>query len=83
MYYVYILECSDGTYYTGWTVNLEERINKHNQGQGAKYTRTRNPVKLKYFEEYDDKREAMKREYGIKQLTRSAKKELWGENKNE
>ncbi len=82
MYYVYILECSDGTYYTGWTVNLEERINKHNQGQGAKYTRTRSPVKLKYFEEYDDKREAMKREYRIKQLTRSAKKELWGENKN-
>ncbi|MFA6807708.1 MAG: GIY-YIG nuclease family protein [Eubacteriales bacterium] len=73
MYYVYIVECSDGTLYTGWTVNLEERIKKHNSGKGAKYTRSRSPVVLKYFEEFDLKVEAMKREYKIKKLSRDEK----------
>nr|WP_315023922.1 GIY-YIG nuclease family protein [uncultured Aminipila sp.] len=77
--FVYILECSDGTYYTGWTINLEERIRIHNEGTGpkaAKYTRGRRPVRLVYFEEYENKSEALKRECSIKKLTRAGKKEL-------
>lgn len=73
MNYVYMLECSDGSLYTGWTNNLEKRIAAHNNGKGAKYTRVRLPVKLVYYEEYEDKIEAMKREYAIKRLTRKEK----------
>ena len=76
MNYTYILQCSDGTYYTGWTNNLEKRIAKHNSGKGAKYTRGRLPVTLVYYEEYNDKRDAMRREYQIKQLSRKEKVEL-------
>lgn len=76
MNYVYIVECSDGTYYTGWTNNLEKRIKMHSNGRGAKYTRGRGPVKLVYYEEFNDKKEAMKREYIIKKLTRDKKEEL-------
>ncbi|QHI73940.1 GIY-YIG nuclease family protein [Aminipila terrae] len=79
MNYVYILECSDGTYYTGWTVDLEERIKTHNEGTGpkvSKYTRSRRPVKLVYVEEYEDKSQALKREWAIKKLTRTEKKRL-------
>lgn len=76
MFYVYILKCSDDTLYTGFTVNLENRIQKHNQGLGAKYTRGRTPVKLVYKEEYPTKSEALKREYRIKQLTRKKKIEI-------
>ena len=76
MNYVYIVECSDGTYYTGWTNNLEKRIEMHSKGTGAKYTRGRGPVKLVYYEEFNDKKEAMKREYIIKKLTRDKKEEL-------
>ena len=54
-YYVYIVECKDGTLYTGWTTNIEERIKKHNQGKGAKYTRSRCPVNLKYYEVFHTK----------------------------
>lgn len=68
--YTYIVKCSDETLYTGWTNNLKKRLEAHNSGKGAKYTKNRRPVELVYFEEYDTKQEAMKREYAIKQLSR-------------
>lgn len=71
--YVYILRCRDGSLYTGWTVDLEKRLFQHNQGSGAKYTRSRRPVSLVHWEEYDTKEEALKREYRIKKLTRMKK----------
>lgn len=74
--YTYIVKCSDGTYYTGWTTDLEHRVNAHNNGEGAKYTRSRRPVELVYYEKYETKVEAMKREYAIKQLSRKKKEEL-------
>ncbi len=77
--YIYILECSDGTYYTGWTNNLESRINAHNSGKGAKYTRGRTPVEIIYKEEFDTKSEALKREIEIKKLSRAKKYELISE----
>lgn len=70
--YTYIVKCSDETLYTGWTNNLKKRLEAHNSGKGAKYTKRR-PVELVYFEEYDTKQEAMKREYAIKQLSRQKK----------
>ena len=74
MCYTYILKCSDGTYYTGWTNDLDKRLKAHNGGKsGAKYTRNRRPVTLVYYEEFQGKQEAMKREYAIKQLTRKEK----------
>lgn len=73
MNYVYIVECSDGTLYTGWTNNLERRVKQHSNGSGAKYTRGRGPVKLVYYEEYDEKTDAMKREYEIKRYSRKDK----------
>jgi len=73
MYYVYIIECKDGTLYTGWTIDIKQRLAEHNQGKGAKYTRARTPVVLKYLEEVDSKPEACKREFSIKQLTRAEK----------
>ena len=73
MNYTYILECNDGTLYTGWTNNLEKRIKAHNDGKGAKYTRSRLPVKLVYFEEFESAVDAQKREYQIKRLKRSEK----------
>ena len=84
MNYTYILECNDGTYYTGWTNNLEKRIASHNAGTGAKYTKNRHPVELVYYETFDTKEEAMRREYAIKQLSRQEKLKLIvqnGENK--
>ena len=79
--YTYMVKCSDGTLYTGWTTDLEHRVKAHNDGEGAKYTRSRRPVELVYYEEYATKTEAMKREYSIKQLTRKQKEKLI-ENKN-
>jgi len=77
MFFVYIVECSDKTLYCGYTNNLESRINEHNIGKnGAKYTKTRRPVRLAYSEMFETKSEAMKREYQIKQLTRAQKQEL-------
>lgn len=76
MNYIYILECSDKTLYTGWTNNLEKRIEMHNKGKGAKYTRGRGPVRLLYFEEFDDKIEAQKREYKIKKMKKVDKQKL-------
>ena len=69
MNYTYILQCADGTYYTGWTNNLEKRVEDHNQNRGAKYTRGRTPVKLVYSE-------TLKREAAIKRLSRSEKEAL-------
>ena len=74
--YVYIFSCADGTFYTGWTTHLEERVNTHNQGKGAKYTRSRRPVKLLYWEEYSDRGEALRREAAIKKMSRKQKEEL-------
>lgn len=82
MHYVYILKCHDNTLYTGYTNNLIKRIQAHNEGKGAKYTRGRLPVKLVYFEKYNSKVEAMKREYAIKQLTREKKLKLIQLNKS-
>ena len=73
MNYTYILWCKDGSLYTGWTNDLEKRISDHNAGKGAKYTKCRRPVELAYFESFQTKAEAMKREYAIKQLTREEK----------
>lgn len=76
MNYTYILKCKDGTYYTGWTNNLEKRLQAHNDGKGAKYTKYRRPVQLIYYESFETKQEAMSREYAIKHLTRKEKEEL-------
>lgn len=74
--YTYILRCSDGTYYTGWTNDLEKRIASHNDGSGSKYTRARRPVALAYYETYETKEEAMRREWQIKHLPRAEKRKL-------
>ena len=74
--YTYILRCSDGTLYCGWTNDLEKRLAAHNAGTAAKYTRTRRPVELVYYEEFETKQEAMSREYHIKKLTREEKLDL-------
>ena len=74
--YTYILECSDGSLYCGWTNDLEKRVKTHNAGKGGKYTRAHRPVKLVYYEEFDTKEEAMQREWAIKQLERSEKEQL-------
>ena len=77
MFYVYIVECADKTLYCGYTNNLDYRIEEHNTGKnGAKYTKTRRPVRLVYSEKFETKSEAMKREYQIKQLSRIQKQEL-------
>lgn len=76
MAFVYILRCKDNSLYTGWTTDLKRRVQEHNDGTGAKYTRGRGPVKLVYFEEFERKDEAAKREYAIKQLTRKQKEKL-------
>lgn len=74
--YTYIVRCSDGTLYTGWTNDLDKRIQSHNEGKGAKYTKTRTPVTLAYYETFPTKQEAMKREYVIKQMRRKEKEKL-------
>ncbi|WP_247003535.1 GIY-YIG nuclease family protein [Halosolutus gelatinilyticus] len=73
---VYVLECADGTLYTGYTTDLDRRVDEHNAGDGAKYTRGRMPVELRYHERFETRSAAMSREYEIKQLTRSAKERL-------
>ena len=72
----YIVECGDKTLYCGYSNNVEKRVSNHNKGVGAKYTKTRLPVKLVYSECFDTKSDAMKREYQIKQLTRQQKLNL-------
>ena len=76
MYFVYMVECKDGSFYTGWTMDIETRIVKHNNGKGAKYTRSRHPVVLKYSEVLESKSEAMRREYAIKKMSKEEKTKL-------
>ena len=76
MYYTYMVRCSDDTLYTGYTDDVEKRIKVHNSGKGAKYTRSRLPVELVYFKEFETKSEAMSEEYRIKQLKRTEKEKL-------
>lgn len=75
-HYTYILRCSDGTLYTGYTNNLKKRVSDHNSGKGAKYTKTRRPVQLVYYEVYENKTDAMSREWHIKHDLTKADKEL-------
>jgi putative endonuclease len=74
--YTYMVECSDGSFYTGWTNDLEKRIKAHNEKRGAKYTRSRTPVRLVYYEAFTEKQDAMRREYEIKQYSRREKEAL-------
>jgi putative endonuclease len=71
--YCYIVECADGTLYTGWTTNLERRVAEHNAGRGGRYTRLHRPVKLVYFEHLTNRSEAMRREAHIKRMSRRSK----------
>ena len=76
--YCYIVECADGTLYTGWTTDPDRRVKMHNKGLGARYTKMRRPVKLVHVEELPDKISAMKRELAIKRLGRIGKEKLIG-----
>jgi len=76
MHYVYIVKCADGTYYTGYTNDLERRINQHNAGEGAKYTKGRRPVKLVHSERFKSKSKAMQREYKRVHFARERKIEI-------
>ena len=78
MNYTYIVRCCDNTLYTGWTTDLDRRMEAHNSGKGAKDTRSRRPVELIYAERFDTKQEAMRREWEIKQLSREEKLRLAG-----
>ena len=73
---VYLLRCADGTLYCGWTTDMEARLEAHNAGKGAKYTRSRRPVALVYTEEYEDRHEALSREWHIKRISRAEKERL-------
>ena len=74
--YVYIVECADGSYYTGWTTDLKRRLAVHNAGRGSRYTRIRRPVKLVYSEEHPDRTSAQRRELAIKRWPRHRKRAL-------
>lgn len=76
MNYTYMVRCSDGSLYTGWTNDLEKRVKCHNAGKGAKYTKPRLPVRLVYCESFDTKEAAMRREAAIKKLSKAKKEEL-------
>ncbi|MEA4961416.1 GIY-YIG nuclease family protein [Lutispora sp.] len=76
MAYTYMLKCSDGTLYTGWTKDLDNRLKAHNSGQASKYTRVRLPVSIAYYEYFESDNDAMKREAAIKKLSRKKKEEL-------
>lgn len=80
-HYCYLVRCSDDTLYCGYTNNLDKRIAAHNNGKGAKYTKTRIPVKLVYTEMFDNKSDAMKREWQIKKLTKKEKLRLINDHK--
>lgn len=83
MNYVYILRCADDTLYCGWTTDLRARIATHNRGRGAKYTRSRRPVALLYYEAFDDRHDALSREWHIKRMERAEKLKLVGEKQTE
>lgn len=76
MHFVYVIECKDGTLYTGWTTDVAARVSAHNEGAGAKYTKGRGPVSLLYTESFDSKSDALKREMAIKKLSRAKKLSL-------
>ena len=76
MNYVYIIKCKDNSLYTGWTNNLERRFKAHTEGKGAKYTRGRGPLELVYFEEFDDKKEALRREREFKKYSHLEKENI-------
>lgn len=76
MNYTYLLRCADASLYCGWTNHLEARVQAHNEGKGAKYTKSRRPVSLVYYEVFETKEEAMRREYAIKQLSKKEKELL-------
>ena len=76
MNYTYMVRCRDDSLYTGWTNHLEKRVEDHNSGRGAKYTKSRRPVELVYYEQFETKEEAMRREWEIKQVTHQQKEEL-------
>ena len=76
MYFTYMVECGDGSLYTGYTTDVNRRTREHNTGKGAKYTRSRLPVRLVYYEAYETKSLAMHREYELKRLTREKKLKL-------
>lgn len=76
MNYVYILKCADDTLYCGWTTDPDARLRAHNSGRGAKYTRSRLPVEMVYLEEFEDKHEALSREWHIKRMSREEKMKL-------
>ncbi|MDZ5812713.1 GIY-YIG nuclease family protein [Halorubrum sp. AD140] len=75
-HHVYVIECADGTLYTGYTTDVERRVSEHDAGEGAKYTRGRTPVTLRHVESFDSKSAALSREHGIKSLTRGEKEAL-------
>ena len=83
MNYTYIVRCADGTLYTGWTNDIEKRLQAHNSGEGAKYTRSRLPVTLVYYESHETKEEAMSREWHIKRMTRAQKMKLFSDRQNQ
>lgn len=76
MNYTYLVECADKSFYCGWTNHLEQRVKAHNDGKGAKYTKSRRPVHLVYAESFETKEEAMKREAAIKKMSRKEKEKL-------
>ena len=78
MHTVYVLECADGTYYTGYTTDLERRVEEHNHENAAKYTRGRTPVEVVHEETYESRGAALSREHEIKSLDREAKERLVG-----
>ncbi len=82
MYFAYIIRCADGTLYTGYTDDIARREAMHNSGRGAKYTRSRLPVKMVYHESFAARSDAMKREYAIKRLSREQKLKLIAEHTN-
>jgi putative endonuclease len=77
-HYAYVLRCSDDSFYTGYTTDVRRRVDEHDAGEGAKYTRGRTPVELVHVERFETKSAAMSREYAIKQLSRSQKETLVG-----
>lgn len=76
MYYIYLLKCADDTLYCGYTNDLIARVKTHNDGKGAKYTKGRLPVQLVFYEQFETKSQALKREHKIKKMTRQEKIEL-------
>jgi putative endonuclease len=80
VHYVYVLECADGTLYTGYTTDVERRVAEHEAGEGATYTRGRTPVELRHVEAFDSRGAALSREHEIKSLRRSEKQSLLAES---